>query len=476
MTRSSPSRGGGLFRRIFATFVVTVVVSAVVSAVGAYAFATRFSTDWVADTMVVVDEHRDSLAAELDDPAALQDRLDAVSATLGSRVAIYGRRGHVVAGDGPPRLPEGLRARRRELRSGHPVVFREGRLRGPGLAVGLFQGERRRPTALLVIFPGGRPRLGLPLVSLALVLAVLGGGAWILSRSLAQRLHHLETSAGRIARGELRHRVAVPPAPVDEIDEVGLAFNEMAAKVEALLHGQKTLLANVSHELRTPIARIKVLLELLQERVDASDPSEDPRLPRVRRGLVEMGEDVVEIETLISDLLTSGRLELREDAGASLQSEAVDLPALMDKVAAKFGAEIEGEPAPTLVADALLLERLLSNLLANARRACPEGRLTIGARDVGDGLCELHVTDEGPGVPAADRETIFEPFRRLDAARDRDRGGVGLGLYLCRQVCAAHGGTIAVHERPDGRPGAHFVVRLPSAGPDPGPAAARGDA
>ncbi len=115
---------------------------------------------------------------------------------------------------------------------------------------------------------------------------------------------------------------------------------------------------------------------------------------------------------------------------------------------------------PGLHRVALLLERLLSNLLANARRACPEGQITLSAReDRGDEV--LAVEDEGPGIAAADRELIFEPFTRLDAARDRDRGGVGLGLHLCRQIARAHGGSVAAEDRPDGRRGARLVVRLP---------------
>jgi signal transduction histidine kinase len=102
----------------------------------------------------------------------------------------------------------------------------------------------------------------------------------------------------------------------------------------------------------------------------------------------------------------------------------------------------------------------LSNLLANARRACPAGRITVSAKARGEVL-ELAVEDEGPGVDPRHRETIFEPFTRLDEARDRDRGGVGLGLYLCQQICRSHHGTIEVQDRTDGARGARFVVRLP---------------
>ncbi|MEX1366120.1 MAG: ATP-binding protein, partial [Nannocystaceae bacterium] len=193
--------------------------------------------------------------------------------------------------------------------------------------------------------------------------------------------------------------------------------------------------------------------------------NESRPVQRLDKGLGELGVDIVEVESLISDLLTSGRLELRHGAAAAVQAQAVDVAALLSRVAVKVGARVDvpTEP-PALFVDEMLVERLLSNLLANARRACPEGEIVVAARAEGDHT-ELTVVDEGPGVAVDDRESIFEPFTRLDHARDRDRGGVGLGLYLCRQICLAHGGSIEVGDRIDGASGARFVVRLPAAAP-----------
>ena len=114
--------------------------------------------------------------------------------------------------------------------------------------------------------------------------------------------------------------------------------------------------------------------------------------------------------------------------------------------------------------DELLLERLLRNLLSNARRHSPDGAVTVIGEELREGRSGvlLAVEDEGPGVPAEHREVIFEPFHRLDAARNRDAGGVGLGLHLCRQIARAHGGNIHVEDRRDGASGARFVVTLPA--------------
>ncbi len=480
---SPPARPrGGLFRRIFATFVITVVVSTVVSAVGAYILATGTNREWVENTLDVLDAREDELHAAADDPAALGELVDALERELGTQTGVYVRgragAGRKIAGTGPEDPPPQMLASRRELRRFRPVTFHVGMLKGQGVALALRSNEgprgeddpRRRLGPILVVYPNASKPLLVPAVMLTILVGILGIGAGVLSRSITRRLERLGDSAHRIAAGDLKHRAeAREGARADEIDQLGSDFNDMAGKVDALLLGQRTLLANVSHELRTPIARMKVLLEILSERVDnlhareIDAPSRD--VVRLRKGLTEMSDDVVEIEALISDLLTSGRLQLREGAGVPLERALVDVAPMLEKLAGKVGARVSlSDPNLSADLDEVLVERLLSNLLANGRRACPDGEIVVAARDLGGGV-EITVTDEGPGVPPKHREEIFEPFRRLDAARDRDRGGVGLGLYLSRQICQAHGGSIRVEDRPDGASGAHFVVTLPASRP-----------
>jgi len=390
----------------------------------------------------------------------LEHEVQALSRTLQADVTVYTRPGGRVAGQGPKRLPPQLRGRRRELRIGHAVIFREGPVAPPSLALPL---TAERQPALLVVRPKRRHWWGVPLMSLSLLVAVLAAGSWVLARSLATRLHRLQGSAKRIAKGDLTHRVPVEgQKPTDEIDELARSFNFMAGKLEVLVGGQKTLLANVSHELRTPIARVKVLLEILEERAAAMSEGRgnaDEHAQRLHKGFSEMHADVEEIESLISDLLTSGRLDLQKE-GSILQRSVVDAEDLLSRVATKFDARVEVDGVDTLDVDEMLIERLLSNLLANARRACPDGELRVEARRHGNAI-QIAVEDEGSGVQPADRSAIFEPFMRLDSARDRDRGGVGLGLYLCRQIAAAHEGTLEVEDRADGQPGARFVLELP---------------
>jgi len=472
---------GGLFARILLTFVATALASALVAAVAGYTFAGRFSAGWIAEVEEVIEQHASELQAAYGDDAAMTEIIGRMGAQLDARVGVYRRKGHRILGSGPPHLPPGAGPRRRELRRGTPVVVRTKGLEPPMVLYGVPDADPRhdRIAGIVAVTAHGRMRLLVPGLALALMLPVLGGGAWVLSRSLIRRLARIEASAGRIARGDLQHRIALEAdAPRDELDQLAGAFNEMAQKVEALLQGQRTLLANVSHELRTPIARMKVLVEILQERVEMLKDRGDASRPvaRLDEGLGDMGRDIDEVESLISDLLTSGRLELRHGAGGAVQASRFEVDALLHRVADKVEARVEPVGEITLEADELLVERLLSNLLANARRACPEGELTIAAgvdeamdEAVDEAMVVIEVEDEGPGVAPEDREAIFEPFTRLDDARDRDRGGVGLGLYLCRQICRSHGGTIEATGRRDGARGARFVVRLPLRRPTASP-------
>lgn len=457
-------RSSGLFRRIYLTFLVTVVVSAAAAGVGAYLLARSLSRDWVGDTLQLLAERNDELVDALPDPKRIEPTLSEIEDELRTHLTIYDAEGNRVAGKGSPRISKRAHRFSRQLRRGRPLVHHRNHMHPPLVLVPLIDPLANQMVAVVHVRPPRRPPF-LPLgISATFLLGALGLGAWVLSRSLTQRLAGLEHSADRIAKGELGHRVSVPQQPTDELDELGHAFNEMARKVQALVLGQQSLLTNVSHELRTPIARIEVLLEILQERAESiaakTGAEQTTHLQRLRDGLAEMQMDTAEIEKLIADLLTSGRLELRADKGEALDRAPVRLTELAQRVGDRHAADVSIPDDLVVNGDALLLERLLSNLLSNARRACPDGRIEVAARVDGEEVV-LTVQDEGPGVPAERRERIFQPFTRLDDARSRDLGGVGLGLHLCRQISRAHGGSIRVTDRPDGRVGACFVVRLP---------------
>lgn len=458
------ARRGGLFLRIYLTFILTVVAFAALVALAVLTLASPYDAAWVETVEAAVTAREPALTQHLADPDALTREVSALADELHLRAVLLDLDGNPLAGDPatrrPHRGPRGLKMRQRSrLQRGQPMIHRDER--GPVITFGLSDADGDL-VAVLTLDTGEGPGQNARLLAVALLglLAVLAVGAAPLARSLTRRLAALELGAGRIARGELHHRVPGRRAG-DELDRLGDAFNEMAAQLEAMLRGQRALLTNVSHELRTPVARMRVLAELLGERIDTLPTQDHPAVARLRRGVGELGEDLLELETLISDLLTSGRLDL---AGRpALQRSRAPLAPLLARLAARVAATTRCDP-PDLHADLdlVLIERLLANLLHNARRACPQGQIELAARKDGDQLL-LSVEDEGPGIAPADRAAIFDPFTRLDAARARDHGGVGLGLYLCRQIAQAHGGTITAEDRPNGARGARLAVRLPLA-------------
>jgi signal transduction histidine kinase len=218
------------------------------------------------------------------------------------------------------------------------------------------------------------------------------------------------------------------------------SFNRAAGRIEALLRAHRTLLANASHELRTPLTRIRMAVELLKANAD----------PGRKR---ELERDIAELDALIDEILLASRL----DVVAELEmDEDVDLLALASEECARYeDAALDGQPA-TVRGDPRLLRRMIRNLLENARRhGAPP--VAVRMRRAG-GSVELTVCDQGPGIPDAEREAVFQPFQRVGTGAG---GGSGLGLALVRQIARRHGGDA----RYLGRAGAEscFAVSLPGA-------------
>ena len=309
---------------------------------------------------------------------------------------------------------------------------------GPG-------GPHRSPEAAFWL----RPPFGflwmLGLVSLAVVV-----GVFPIIRRLLQRLEMLQRSVQRFGEGDLS--VRVPEGGQDEVADLARQFNASAARIEALMTAHKSLLANASHELRSPLTRIRMGLELMGA---GNAPS-----PAFRQ---EIERNITELDQLIDEILLASRLDAREADMGTL--EAIDLVGLAAEECARVGAELDIAPdAVALEARgvAKLLRRAVRNLLENARRYS-QGAIELQLAREGQGpdaRAVLRVCDHGPGVPPAQRERIFEPFYRLPGASERE-GGVGLGLALVRSIAQRHGGSAHCADRPDGQPGACFVLALP---------------
>jgi signal transduction histidine kinase len=273
---------------------------------------------------------------------------------------------------------------------------------------------------------------------LALLALAVGVGAYPVVRRLTGRLERLQAGVESLGAGHLSARVRVEGR--DEVARLAESFNRAAAQIEQLVAAHKTLLANASHELRTPLTRIRMAVELLQ--TDA-----DPRRTR------DLERDIAELDALIDEILLASRL----DAVAEREvDEEVDLLALASEECARYEDAVPaGQPA-TVRGDPRLLRRMIRNLLENARR---HGEPPIDVRVVEEGgAVELTICDHGPGIPDAEREDAFRPFRRLPGAESG--AGAGLGLALVRQIARRHGGEARYRGGP-GSPSC-FAVSLPA--------------
>jgi signal transduction histidine kinase len=317
-----------------------------------------------------------------------------------------------------------------------------------GMRMGGGMPPGMRPAApeasLLPWWPAVAAPGSLGVAALLLVLfAAIAAGAWPVVRRLTRRLEALKLGVEAFGAGALQHRVAEDGR--DEVAALGASFNRAAARIEALLHSQQSLLANASHELRSPLARLKMAVSMLED----AAPGQRDSLKR------EIHANIGELDALVEEVLLASRLQ----AGASLpRQEPVELLALAAEEASRIQASVEGSTVQ-VTGDERLLRRALRNLLENAQRY-GGGSVSVGVQRDAAGLAELRVCDRGPGVPEAYRERIFEAFFRLPGHAERE-GGVGLGLALVRQIALAHGGSVRCEPREGG--GTCFRLSLPAA-------------
>jgi signal transduction histidine kinase len=344
-------------------------------------------------------------------------RLGEVSAALGVGAALFDAEGRRLAEAGRfARLPEV--EREKSHLAGGPLH--------DALALRLADGRW-----LSVRLPPRPHEHGGFFAGLVLLAALLGLVAYPLARWLARRIEALSVSVAAFGRGDLGARAEVRGR--DEVARLATSFNEAAARIESLIATQRTLLASASHALRSPLARLRVAAELLAgERAPAPE-----RADALRR---QLAREVSALDAAVEELLAVSRLEL----GAA-EHRPVDLLALAAEEGARVGAEVEGQPA---------------ELLENARRHAPGAlELSVAPLD-GTGGARISVADRGPGVPAAERERIFEPFAKAVTPAAAEEGGLGLGLAIVRQIARHHGGEAHVRPREGG--GSVFEVWLPA--------------
>ncbi len=276
-----------------------------------------------------------------------------------------------------------------------------------------------------------------------------GALGWSTSRRLLRPISRVATAAGEIASGGLDTRMAPEGDP--DLARLVKSFNDMADAVQTRLEREARFASDVSHELRSPITALSAAVEVLDAR--RADLPE-----RTQQALDVVVGQVRRFDQMVMDLLELSRI----DAGSTeMIREEVDIEELVTRIAQRYGfgdtpIEIDPQVPRTVRIDKLRFERILANLLDNAREHAG-GPSRVKVEPHGRHGIALAVDDAGPGVARGERARIFERFARGSAARHRV--GTGLGLALVAEHAHAHGGEAWVEDRPGG--GARFKVSFP---------------
>ena len=276
----------------------------------------------------------------------------------------------------------------------------------------------------------------------AVVVMLISVLLWIpMVRSITRPLTRMTLATEEVAKG--RFDVSIHEPRADEIGRLASAINKMTSRLSAFVKGQKRFLGDVAHELGSPIARIQFGLGALEQRVEREN----------QQRVIDVMEDVDHMPKLVNELLAFSR--------ADMQSKTVELQKINLLPAVQRAVKRETMPAAEVVvridpgihvvASVELLTRALANLVRNAvKYAGAAGPINIFAEKRKD-VVELEVRDNGPGVPEALIDQLFEPFFRPEPSRDRDSGGVGLGLAIVKTCVEACEGTVsATNLKPNG--------------------------
>ncbi len=345
--------------------------------------------------------------------------------------------------------------------------------------------DGKRYTLVLVLPPGPRVFFGphdIPGLGIAIAIITSGLMCYLLAWSMTSPVTRLRKAAQSLAAGDLSARAGAPASGRrDELAELMRDFDRMAERIEGLVDLQSRLLKDVSHELRSPLARLSVALGLARQR--AASEAGPEAAPELESALNRIEVEADRVNALIQRLLTISRLESGADG---LHKTQLSLRELVEQVAHDAEYETPGRgcrvtspvdmsantPADAadeflVEADPDLLRSAVENVVRNATRYTAEGttvevRLERQQGANGEEIV-VRVLDTGPGVPDEALTKIFQPFYRLDDARNRQTGGAGLGLSIADRAIRLHGGQLRASNRKEG--GLEVEIRIPAAPP-----------
>jgi signal transduction histidine kinase len=272
----------------------------------------------------------------------------------------------------------------------------------------------------------GRPNFLFPFLSVSLIaLALTLWAAMRATRPLAI-----------FARAAQRLGTDIDAPPLDEngpseVQRAAKAFNEMQERLKRFVGDRTRMLAAISHDLRTPITRMRLRAEFIED--------EETR--------AKMEADLAEMEAMISAALGFARNEASDEPRGPLDLSALLKQIVEDVREAGGDAHYEGPPSAPFTGAPTALKRAFANLAENAVKYGDQVKITLS--DLGSRI-DIFFDDGGPGIPEAEHENVFRPFHRLEGSRSRETGGVGLGLAVARSILRAHGGDIALENRPEG--------------------------
>jgi signal transduction histidine kinase len=450
------------------TALAATVVVAVILALAAVAFVVLQRRQLEATLTDVAAQEAAAVASEVARTGAAATDVTPAGGGDGALVQVVTAEGTVVAAspaiDGEPPVVDVrpapgkttvLRVDSLPIGEGEPFAVVASGVAGPDGDAVVISAQSletsQRATQVLV----GLLALGYPV----LLVLVAGTSYWLTGRALAP-VGAMRRRVAGITATDRTARVPVPPSQ-DEVAQLATTMNAMLDRLADAAEAQRRFVADASHELRSPLATIRAAHDVAAMHPEANDWTTLN---------ADVLSEVQRLERLVDDLLFLAR---SDEHGPRSQPEEVDLDDLVTIEAGRLrrttGLEIVVHQTPVrVVGDRHQLARVLRNLTDNAvRHAATRIELRVDRRGP-DAI--MDVIDDGPGIPSAERERIFERFVRLDSSRQRAAGGAGLGLAIAREIAGSHGGELSAVGRTDG---AHLQLRLPLSPGSAPPAAGR---